>query len=228
VYVGTSGSGYDFSVSKVFTSLVIIMLLSAPLVRLFQVIPQLGGAYGCFQRLNDFLLLEERIDFRKVIPDGDSEVGGPDSPAADTHIIWLRDVSLGWDPKSSPILTNINFEVKKGAKIAIIGSVGTGKTLFLKGLIGEAYKTDGQLTLAPSISLAYCSQTPWLENVSAQQNITQYGKEASDSDYYRQLAFDCALDDLVRLPTFTSGSIGSGGVMLSGGQRQRLVSPYAF
>ncbi|KAK3349094.1 canalicular multispecific organic anion transporter 1 [Lasiosphaeria hispida] len=223
VYVGTAGSGYDFSVSKVFTSLVIITLLSAPLVRLFQVLPQLGGAYGCFQRLHKFLVLEERIDFRENMVDGNPGAGGSDSHAAHTHIMSLQDLSLGWNPKSSPILTDINLGVKKGANIAIIGSVGTGKTLFLKGLIGEAYKTHGQLTLAPSISLAYCSQTAWLENVSAQQNITQYGKEPSDSDCYRQLALDCALDDLVRLPTFAAGSIGSGGVMLSGGQRQRLA-----
>ncbi|KAK0724137.1 P-loop containing nucleoside triphosphate hydrolase protein [Lasiosphaeris hirsuta] len=223
VYIGTAGSGYDFSVSKVFTSLVIITLLSAPLVRLFQVLPQLGGAYGCFQRLHEFLVLEERIDFREKMVDGDPGADGSDSHAAHTHIMSLRDLSLGWNPKSSPILTNINLEVKKGANIAIVGSVGTGKTLLLRGLIGEAYKTHGQLALAPPISLAYCSQTAWLENVSAQQNITQYGKEASDSDYYRQLASDCALDDLVRLPTFASGSVGSGGVMLSGGQRQRLA-----
>lgn len=90
--------------------------------------------------------------------------------------------------------------------------------------MGEAQRLDGQLTLAPSTSVAYCSQTAWLENVSAQQNMTQYGSEPSDSDFYQKLALDCVLDDLVRLPTFTSGSIGSGGVMLSGGQRQRLAS----
>lgn len=224
VYVGTASSGYDFSVSKIFTSLVIVTLLSSPLVRLFQVLPQLGGAYGCFQRLHKFLLLEEKYDHREIRLTEKPEAGDPDPLAARTEIIALRDLSLGWNDESNPILTNINLRVNKGAKIAIIGSVGTGKTLLLKGLIGEAHSTHGQLILAPSASLAYCSQTAWLENLSAKEIMTQHGREPSGSTFYRQLAFDCVLDDLIGLPTFASASIGSGGVKLSGGQRQRLVS----
>lgn len=225
MYVGTASSGYDFSVSKIFTSLVIVTLLSAPLVRLFQVIPQLGGAHGCFQRLHKFLILEEKIDYREIMLAEKSGAGGPDSHAAPTHIMSLQDLSLGWhNAESSPVLTNIDLRVKKGARIAIIGAVGTGKTLLLKGLIGEAHKAHGQLTLAPSTSFAYCSQTAWLENLSAKQNMTQHGKEPNDSDCYRQLALECMLDDLLELPTFASGTIGTGGVKLSGGQHQRLVS----
>ncbi|KAB5547143.1 canalicular multispecific organic anion transporter 1 [Coniochaeta sp. 2T2.1] len=214
VYVGTSGSD-SFSVSKVFTSLVIIALLSSPLVQLFQVLPGLGAAYGCFQRLHEFLLLEEKTDYRAALV---SETDGSSDP-----VLSLRDVSLGWKQDDAPILTNLNLDVKKGSKIAIIGSVGTGKTLLLKGLIGEAHKTHGQIALAPSTTVAYCSQNPWLENVSAQQNLTQYGNELKDSEFQRQLAADCMLDDIMQLPTFTSVSIGSGGVTLSGGQRQRLA-----
>lgn len=223
VYVGTAGSGYDFSVSKVFTSLVIITLLSSPLVHLFQVLPVLGAAHGCFQRLHEFLLLEEKADYRQNMLGERSTPDAPAPHAVSEYIMSLRDVSLGWNASDTPILTNINLDAKKGANIAIVGPVGTGKTLFLKGLIGEAYKPHGQLTLAPYTSFAYCSQTPWLENVSAQQTFTQYGDESGDSDFYRKLAEDCMLDDLVRLPTFASGTVGSGGVMLSGGQRQRLV-----
>lgn len=221
MYFGTSSSGYDFSVSKIFTSLVIVTLLSAPLVRLFQVVPQVGGAYGCFQRLHNFLSLEDKIDYREVMH---TEKSGSVGTVSRTDIMSLRDLSLAWNDKGSPILRNINLRIPRSAKIAIIGGVGTGKTLFLKGLIGEAYKTHGQLLLAPSTSIAYCSQAAWLENVSAKQNMTQNGKEPSESDFYRQIASDCGLDDLVGLPTFNVGSIGSGGVKLSGGQRQRLVS----
>lgn len=223
VYVGTAKSGYDFSVSKIFTSLVIVTLLSAPLVRLFQVIPQLGGAHGCFQRLHKFLILEEKIDYRDTILAEKSGPSGSNSHAAPTHMMSLQDLSLGWNAESNPILNNIDLRVNKGSRTAIIGAVGTGKTLLLKGIIGEAHKVHGQLILSPSASVAYCSQTAWLENLSGKQNMTQYGKQPSNSDYYRQLASDCMLEDLVGLPTFASGTIGTGGVKLSGGQRQRLA-----
>ncbi|POS71828.1 canalicular multispecific organic anion transporter 1 [Diaporthe helianthi] len=216
VHVATARSGYDFSVSKVFTSLVIVTLLSAPLVRLFQVVPQLGGAQGCFHRLHQFLLLEERNEYRETMS-ADEKSGEEDAP-----IMSLRDVCFGWDAESSPVLKHISLHIKRGTRVAIIGSVGTGKTLFLKGLIGEAHKTHGKIMVAPSTTTAYCSQTAWLENVSAQQNLTQYGREPSNSEFYRGLTSDCALEDIVQLPTFASESIGSGGVKLSGGQRQRL------
>lgn len=226
VGIGTSSSEHeDFSVSKIFTSLVIIALLSSPLVQLFQVLPSLGAAHGCFQRLHNFLQLEEKADYRHVRNDR-NDMGffeKPEAGSLDRPIISLRDVSLGWNANDAPILTNINLDIKRGAKLAIIGSVGVGKTLLLKGLIGEVYKPHGQLVLAPSTSLAYCSQKPWLENITAQQNLTQHGHEPYNSDFYRQLAADCMLDDLIRLPTFAESSIGSGGVLLSGGQRQRLA-----
>lgn len=222
VYIATASNGYEFSVSKVFTSLVIVTLLSAPLVRLFQVVPQLGGAQGCFHRLHKFLLLEERKEYREEMKVDET------SGAGDQPIMSLREVSFGWDAESNPVLKNISLRIKRGTRVAIVGSVGTGKTLFLKGLIGEAHKTHGQITVVPSITTAYCSQTAWLENVSAEQNLTQYGGEPSDSKVYRDLVSDCALEDVVKLPTFASESVGSGGVKLSGGQRQRLVSLQAF
>lgn len=222
VYVATASNGYDFSVSKVFTSLVIVTLLSAPLVRLFQVVPQLGGAQGCFHRLHKFLLLEERDDYRETMK-ADEKYG-----ADDTQIISLRDVSFGWDSESSPVLKNISLRIKRGTRVAITGSVGTGKSLFLRGLIGEAHKIHGQVVVSPSITIAYCSQTPWLENVTAQQNLTHYGWEPNNSEFCKSLMSECALEDVVKLPTFASESVGSGGVKLSGGQRQRLVSLQVF
>ncbi|ERT02739.1 hypothetical protein HMPREF1624_01041 [Sporothrix schenckii ATCC 58251] len=225
VGVGTSGGGHqDFSISTIFTSLVIIALLSSPLVQLFQVLPSLGAAHGCFGRLNTFLQLKEKTDFR----DFRNGHNGPFAEktaisSADAPIVSLQDVSLAWNESDTPVLTNINLEVQKGSKTAIVGPVGSGKTLLLKGIIGEVYKTHGVLSLSPTTSLAYCSQKPWLENMSAKRNLTQYGSETFNSDFYREIASNCMLDDIIQLPTFTSGAIGTGGVMLSGGQRQRLA-----
>jgi ABC-type bacteriocin/lantibiotic exporter with double-glycine peptidase domain len=192
-------------------------------MNLFQTLPSLGSAHGCFQRIDDFLRLEERIDYREPFETAPPITPDAASPMSHEYALSLQNLSLGWNV-DSPVLSDINFHVRKGTSIAIVGPIGSGKSLLLKGLIGEAHKLGGQLTLAPSASFAYCSQTAWLENVSAQQNMTQYGTEASNSDFYRQLTIDCVLDDLVGLSTFATGSVGSGGVMLSGGQRQRLVS----
>jgi ABC-type bacteriocin/lantibiotic exporter with double-glycine peptidase domain len=46
--------------------------------------------------------------------------------------------------------------------------------------------------------------------------------------WYEQVVHACALQDVVNLPDFSNGTIGSGGARLSGGQRQRLVGVYSF
>ncbi|CAK7233120.1 hypothetical protein SBRCBS47491_008499 [Sporothrix bragantina] len=223
--VGTSGSkASDFNVSTIFTSLVIIALLSSPLVGFFQILPFIGAGHGCFSRIHAFLELDEKVDSRDFS-------GGSNGTVFEKAVarnigdpmVSLQDVSLGWDAEHASILKNVNLTVRKGSKIAIIGPVGSGKTLLLKGIIGEAYKSQGRISLPPILSLAYCSQKPWLENISARRNLTQYGNERYDSEFYRQLAADCMLDDLIDLPTFSSEAIGTGGVRLSGGQRQRLA-----
>ncbi|CAK7201918.1 hypothetical protein SEUCBS139899_004634 [Sporothrix eucalyptigena] len=225
VGVGTTGARQDnFDVSTIFTSLVIITLLASPLFQVFQLLPFVGASYGCFSRLDEFLRLEEKDDFRDFSgTNGCLSVDKvmPSSPHA--PVLSLQDVSLSWSANGAPLLTNVNLEVKKGAKVAIVGPVGSGKTLLLKGIIGEVYKTHGRVSLPSCISMSYCSQKPWLENLSARRNLTQYGNEAYNSEFYRQLAEDCMLDDLIQLPTFSSGAIGTGGVQLSGGQRQRLA-----
>ena len=223
--VGTAGGkADDFNVSTIFTSLVIIALLSAPLVTFFQILPSVGAGYGCFTRIHAFLKLEEQTDTRDYsyvssanVPEkaATGQVGDP--------VVSLQDTSLGWDAAHAPILTDVNLTVKRGAKIAIVGPVGSGKTLLLKGIIGEAHKAQGTISLPPVLSLAYCSQKPWLQNISARRNLTQYGNEQYSSEFYRQLAADCMLDDLIEQPTFASQAIGTGGVRLSGGQRQRLA-----
>ncbi|KIH89068.1 hypothetical protein SPBR_06346 [Sporothrix brasiliensis 5110] len=206
VGVGTSGGGHqDFSISTIFTSLVIIALLSSPLVQLFQVLPSLGAAHGCFGRLNTFLQLKEKTDFRDFRNGHNGAFAEKRAiSSADAPIVSLQDVSLAWNESDTPVLTNINLEVQKGSKIAIVGPVGSGKTLLLKGIIGEVYKTHGVLSLSPTTSLAYCSQKPWLENMSAKRNLMQYGSETFDSDFYREIASNCMLDDIIQLPTFTT------------------------
>lgn len=228
VYIGTAGSNPNFSVSGVFTSLTIISLVSSPLVHLFQTVPGLGAAYGCLQRIQGFLELSERKESRMLCTQSSNGYGDKSTPehqlrgTASQNVLSLRNVSLGWKAES-PILSYINVDVKRGSRVAIIGPTGCGKSLFLKGLLGEAQQVSGQLIVGPSTTFAYCSQTPWLENVPALENLTQYGPDSNCQQLLEKLVRDCLLDDIVRNQSFKDGPVGSGGVMLSGGQRQRLV-----
>jgi len=72
-------------------------------------------------------------------------------------------------------------------------------------------------------SMAYCDQTPWLENRSIRDNIL--GQSPLDEKWLATVLEACALDEDVRMfPLGDLTLVGSGGVSLSGGQKQRVVS----
>lgn len=58
-------------------------------------------------------------------------------------------------------MSNINFQIPRGKLVAIVGSVGSGKTSLLQGLIGEMRRTSGKITFGGSVG--YCSQSAWIQ-----------------------------------------------------------------
>ncbi|KZL80273.1 abc transporter [Colletotrichum incanum] len=55
------------SIAEAFTALSIIVLVSGPLIKLIGSIIQLMGAFGCFTRIQEFLLLNEIVDQRQIM-----------------------------------------------------------------------------------------------------------------------------------------------------------------
>lgn len=58
-------------------------------------------------------------------------------------------------------MPDINLEIPRGQLVAIVGTVGSGKTSFLQGLIGEMRRTSGKVTFGGSV--AYCSQNAFIQ-----------------------------------------------------------------
>ncbi len=56
------------------------------------------------------------------------------------------------------IFSNISFQLPPGARIAIVGANGIGKTTLLRLLTGEESPSDGQLQFARNISIGYLPQ----------------------------------------------------------------------
>lgn len=223
-YIGVKGEDSRLDSATIFSSLVIVALLGAPLIHLFQALPALGSAQGCFARIHAFLETPERppittgtVQTREYC-DRDRNVL-PVTTGSDKDAISIRDVSLGWSPEDL-VLKGIHLEVKRGSFVALLGKSGSGKSLLLKSIIGEVRPISGSIDLSLE-SIAYCSQAPWLENMSAEQTWIQYGSQ--DAAGLAEVLHACFLDDVTSLPDYKTGKIGSGGVRLSGGQRQRLV-----
>jgi len=64
--------------------------------------------------------------------------------------------SYGFDK----ILNNINLNINKGEKVALIGSNGCGKSTLLKIIAGKETINSGELSIRKSVTIGYLSQIP--------------------------------------------------------------------
>nr|VWO94880.1 MRP-like transporter [Ganoderma boninense] len=116
-------------------------------------------------------------------------------------------------------LKDIKLKIPKGAFVAIVGRVGSGKSSLLQALIGEMRKTNGQCTF--SSAAAYVPQTAWIMNATLRQNIV-FGQPEDDERFHEIIKACCLEPDLDMLPHGEQTEIGEKGINLSGGQKARV------
>ena len=128
------------------------------------------------------------------------------------------------------ILKNINFEISKGDKIAIVGESGCGKTTLMNSILGLYKPYKGKILLnGTNIHtnfidywnlISYVPQEPFLINESLIENVKlgldiNEKQEANIKNMLRFFKFSKKLID-------KNYKIGENGNKLSGGQKQRL------
>ena len=136
---------------------------------------------------------------------------------------------------NQPKLKGLHFHIGPEELVAIVGEVGSGKTLLLQSLLGEtgatflSFKLDGQDTrgpIDPSVKshFAYVPQEGFTMSATLRENVVfQYGAPASqDSNVLNSLALAQFVPDQEGLTSGAESEIGERGVNLSGGQRQRI------
>ncbi|MBN2260089.1 MAG: ABC-F family ATP-binding cassette domain-containing protein [Clostridiales bacterium] len=80
----------------------------------------------------------------------------------------MMEISLNHIEKyygANRILSDVNFEIKTGEKIGIIGRNGSGKTTLFKLISGQEEYQGGQLFIRKNTKIAYLNQIPKYNNV---------------------------------------------------------------
>ncbi|TRM58678.1 ABC protein [Schizophyllum amplum] len=113
----------------------------------------------------------------------------------------------------------VNMQVASGSVVAIVGSVGAGKSSLLQGLVGEMKKVTGEVYFGSTV--AYCPQIAWVQNATLRDNIL-FGAPYDEERYWQVLNDACLIPDLQVLPDGDLTEIGEAGINLSGGQKQRI------
>jgi ATP-binding cassette subfamily B protein len=169
----------------------------------------------------------EVLDTRAEVLDGHLDVSeGPGS-------LRLEGVGFSYPGATTPVLHDINLDVRPGETMALVGVTGSGKTT-LTALIPRLYDvTSGRVLLdgvdvrdltLPTLRrrVATAFEEPTLFSASVRENLTLGRPEASDAEVTE--ALEIAQASFVHdLPWGLDTRIGEQGLSLSGGQRQRLA-----
>jgi ATP-binding cassette, subfamily C (CFTR/MRP), member 1 len=116
-------------------------------------------------------------------------------------------------------ISGLNFTIGRDELIAVIGTVGSGKSSLLAALAGDMRKSQGTVMLGAA--RAFCPQYAWIQNATLRNNIV-FGQEFNQQ-WYDRVVDACALrPDLEMLPNGDQTEIGERGITVSGGQKQRL------
>lgn len=139
-------------------------------------------------------------------------------------------------------LTDVSIQFAANSLNLIVGKLGSGKTLLLRALLGEAELVQGTIScprsLPSSISIegedklseenwlrseqcSYVPQSAFLINASLQDNVL-FGLPMLRSRYQATLDACGLLPDLVLLEDGDETEIGENGIGLSGGQKTRV------
>jgi ATP-binding cassette subfamily F protein 3 len=88
---------------------------------------------------------------------------------AGLNVLTAEDLAIGYGEKV--LAKNINFTLNRGECLGIIGGNGTGKTTFLKTILGKQRELAGELRWGTKTNIGYYAQN--LEDLDARNEIIQ-------------------------------------------------------
>ena len=210
-----------------FTTITIFAQIETTLAVIPELVADALEAWVSVKRIDRFLRAPEKEDYIRPAPE-----------------ITFEDASIAWPSEDSTnerfVLRNVNVRFPRTKLSVISGPTGSGKSLFLAAIIGEAEKLAGTVKVpkAPlskgrhdfkanksdwliDSAIAFVSQLSFVENASIKENIL-FGLPY-DAGRYRKVVSACALTkDLDMLEDGDDTDIGANGINLSGGQKWRL------
>ncbi|CAB3223737.1 unnamed protein product [Arctia plantaginis] len=194
---------------RAFVALSLFNILRFPMSMLPHVISNVIQTYVSIKRLNIFLNSEELVT--SMIEHNHKE----------PYQILIEDGTFTWGGEDAePVLKDLNVRIPRGALVAVVGAVGSGKSSLLAALLGEMDKLSGRVNVKGDIS--YVTQQAWIQNATVQNNIL-FGNPL-DKTKYSQIIEACALKtDLAILAGGDQTEIGEKGINLSGGQKHRIA-----
>nr|KAJ3415436.1 Multidrug resistance-associated protein 1 [Polyrhizophydium stewartii] len=205
------GLGNTLTASVSFTVLSVFNTLRYPFFMLPIAVKSTAGAMTALVRLEEFLQLDEVEEVKVSTP----------PPGCDLAID-INGSDFKWDGAEgdAPTLSDVTLAVKKGARVAIVGDVGSGKSSLIAAFLGQIRQVRGS-EMKLYGTTAYMSQEAWILNLTLRENII-FGKNMDKPRYKEVIRVAGLQRDLTLLLAADQTELAERGANLSGGQRQRV------
>jgi ABC-type multidrug transport system fused ATPase/permease subunit len=215
----------------------VIPLLGAMALGAQRLLPALQQIYGGWANINSWSaslaavieLLEQPLPQKQAVGE----------PLALQQSLRLQRVRFRYAPELPEVLQGIDLEIRRGERIGLIGSTGSGKSTLVDLLMGLLLPSSGQLMVDgldlhdPAhaerlagwrASVAHVPQSIYLADSSIAENIA-FGVPSNAIDLARvkQAAEQAQISSFIESSREGYASfVGERGIRLSGGQRQRI------
>lgn len=209
IYVAIDPVHNVLDAQKIFVSISLFNIMRLPLTMFPWAMVEAIKMVVSVNRIARFLVAEE------LDPDG---VGG--QVQDQQHVVEMDQASVSWTSEAVA-LSDLNVKVPRGALVAVVGPVGSGKSSLISAILGDMDVSAGSINVQADQRVAYVTQQAWIQNRSLKNNIL-FDKPYSEQEYKRVVKACALVPDLDMLTAGDATEIGENGINLSGGQKQRV------
>lgn len=186
---------------------------------LFNIMERGSASYDRIQNLlSEKMDVEDKEDALSIRPHGDIE---------------FNINSFTFPGDETPALKDVQFKLKRGETLGIVGKTGAGKTAILKLLMREFDGYDGEIRYGEHVigdyqaiklreAIGYVPQEHFLFSASLYQNIAFTNPDVGEDEVTNAARIAQIHDDILRFTEGYNTVVGERGVSLSGGQKQRI------
>lgn len=213
----------NISIGEVVLYQSLFTTISGYVSALVNIVPQLGSGFEALRSVSEIMNVKDvEVSIAKkdaVKIEGDVE---------------FEHVSYKYPNTNQFVIKDLNFSVKKGECIAVVGASGSGKSTIMNLIIGLLRPVDGQI-LIDGKPLDEYNLSEYRHNISVvpqnsilfsgtiRENIT-YGLEKYSEEELSAVVEKANLNEFIKdLPNGIDTVIGEHGDKLSGGQKQRIT-----
>lgn len=202
---------------------------------------QVNGLVGVASGMRELRVAMERVDdvlrypLERSVDAADQSANDNDAPVPRrlSGAIDIRDLVYGYNPLDPPLVESFALKVAPGARIALVGASGSGKSTIARLLVGLSDPWSGTIDFdgrtadqvprsVRAASIAYVDQNVVLMEGSVRDNLTLWQPQVSQHSMI-EAARDAELHDTIAARTGGyDAPVSEGGSNWSGGQAQRL------